>query len=133
MHFGLRGRQDWHHDMKVEVLSFQKDDGGVEFEGLTKTRGGLRVKLRLATPKMFATGMKRCPVAFSKKLLDKRPAELKATGPVYLNVIDKPQTSLWYTTMPMGKNTINVIIETMKETSERCLPRQMLTSHSATK
>ena len=55
--------------MKVEDFSFQKDDGGVEFEGLlTKTRGGgLRVKPRLATPEMFATGMKRCSVAFSKK------------------------------------------------------------------
>ena len=80
MHFGLRGRQE-HHDMKVEDLSFQKDDGGVEFvtfsEGLTKTRGGgLRVKPRLATPKMFATGKKRCPVALLKKYLDKRPEEV---------------------------------------------------------
>ena len=54
--------------MKVEDFSFQKDDGSVEFEGLTKTGGGgLRVKPRLATPEMFATGMKRCSVAFSKK------------------------------------------------------------------
>ena len=58
--------------MKVEDFSFQKDDGGFEFvtfaEGLTKTRGGgLRVKSRLATPKTFATGEKRCPVALLKK------------------------------------------------------------------
>ena len=72
--------------MKVEDFSFQRDDSGVEFvtfsEGLTKTRGGgLRVEPQLATPKMFATGTKRCPVALLKKYLDKRPAELKMTGP----------------------------------------------------
>jgi len=73
MHFGLRRRQE-HHDMKVEDISFQRDDGGVEFvtfsEGLTKTGGGgLRVKPRLATPKMFATGRKRCPRCFVKEVL----------------------------------------------------------------
>ena len=139
MHFGLRGRQE-HHDMKVEDFSFQKDDGGVEFvtfsEGLTKTRGGgLRVKPRLATPKMFATGKKRCPVAILKKYLDKRPAELKTTGPVYLSVIDKPQTSVWYKKMPMGKNTINNIMKTMKENSplKDVCPDKKLTNHSARK
>jgi len=65
MHFGLCSQQE-HNDMKVEDFSFEKD-GGIEFvtfsEGLTKTRGGrLRVKPPLATPKMFATGEKRCPV-----------------------------------------------------------------------
>ena len=81
--------------MKVEDFSFEKDDGGVEFvtfsEGLTKTRGGgLQAKPRVATPKMFATGEKRCPVTLFKKYLNKRPAELKTTGPLYLGVIDKP-------------------------------------------
>ena len=139
MHFGLRGRQE-HHDMKVEDFSFQKDDGGVEFvtfsEGLTKTRGGgLRVKPRLATPKMFATGERRCPVAFLKKYLSKRPAELKTAGPVYLSVIDKPQTSVWYKKVPMGKNTINNIMKTMKENSplkDVCQDKK-LTNHSARK
>ena len=86
MHFGLRGRQE-HHDMMVEDFSIEKDDDGVEFitfsEGPTKTRqGGLRVKPRLATPKMFATGEKRCPVALFKQYLEKRPEEMKQTGPV---------------------------------------------------
>ncbi|XP_068738942.1 uncharacterized protein KIAA1958-like [Montipora capricornis] len=71
MHLGLRGRQE-HHDMMVEDFSSEKDDDGVEFitfsEGPTKTRqGGLRVKPWLATPKMFATGEKRCPVALFKQ------------------------------------------------------------------
>ena len=87
---------------------FQRDDVGVEYvtfsEGLTKTRGdGLRVKPRLAIPKIFATDTKRCPVALLKEYLDKHPAELKLTGPVYLGVMDKPQTSVWYKKCPRVK------------------------------
>ena len=57
-HFGLRGRQE-HHNMKVEDFCLQRDDDGIEYltfaEGPTKTRqGGLKVKPRLVTPKMFA-------------------------------------------------------------------------------
>ena len=68
--------------MMVEDFSIEKDYDGVEFitfsEGPTKTRqGGLRVKPRLATPKMFATGEKRCPVALFKQCLEKRPEEMK--------------------------------------------------------
>ena len=84
MHFGLRGRQE-HHYMMVEDFSIEKDDDGVEFitfsEAPKKTRqGGLRVKHRLATPKIFATGEKRCPVALFKQYLEKRPEEMKKTG-----------------------------------------------------
>ena len=131
MHFGFRGRQE-HHDMMVE-----KDDDRVEFitfsEGTTKTRqGGLRVKPRLATPKMFATGEKRCPVARFKQYLKKRPEEMKKTGPFYLAVIDKLQTSaVWYKKTPMGKNTINNIMNTMKGDSplKDVCPEKKLTNH----
>ena len=77
-HFGLRGRQE-HHQMKVEDFTVQRDDDGTEFltfdEGLTKTRqGGLSVKNRLVTPKMFATGHEeRCPVMLFKLYLEKCP------------------------------------------------------------
>ena len=66
-HFGLRGRQE-HRNMKVEDFCLQWDDDGLEYltlaEGPTKTRQGwLKVKPRLVTPKMFATGNEeRCPV-----------------------------------------------------------------------
>lgn len=140
IHFGLRGRQE-HHDMMVEDFSIEKDDDGVEFitfsEGLSKTRqGGLRVKPRLATPTMFATGEKRCPVVLFKQYLEERPEEMKKTGPFYLAVIDKPQTSaVWYKKTPMGKNTINNIMEAMKEGSplKDVCPEKKLTSHIARK
>ena len=100
-HFGLRGRQE-HHQMKVEDFTLQRDDDGNEFltfaEGPTKTRQeGLSVKTRLANPKMFATGNEeRCPVMFFKRYLEKRPSEMKRSGPFYLTVIDKPVSSVWY-------------------------------------
>jgi len=79
---------------------------------------------------MFATGRKRCPCALLKKYLDKRPAELKMTGPLYLGVIEKPQTSVWY----KKKMLINNIMKTMKLTSESCLPTdKKVTNHSLRK
>ena len=93
------------------------------------------MKPRLATPKMFATNKKRCSVALLKTYLEKRPAELKTTGPAYLGVIYKPQTSVWYKKMPMGKNAINNIMKTMKENSplKDVCPDKKLTNHSARK
>ena len=153
MHFGLRGRRKgwrlliskrwwlrWtrHFFRRFNKKCFFKDFSWRQelciSKGLTKG-GGLRVKPRLATPKMFATGERRCPVAFLKKYLSKRPAELKTAGPVYLSVIDKPQTSVWYKKVPMGKNTINNIMKTMKENSplkDVCQDKK-LTNHSARK
>ena len=94
-HFGLRGRQE-HHQMKVEDFTLQRDDDGTEFltfdEGLTKTRqGGLSVKNRLVTPKMFATcHEEKFLVMLFKLYLEKRRKEMKTSGPFYLSVIDKP-------------------------------------------
>ena len=72
MHFRLRGRQE-HLNVKVEeFLSFQRDDGGVEFvtlnDGLKKTRcSEVRIKPRVVALKMFATGKKGYLVALLQK------------------------------------------------------------------
>ena len=139
-HFGLRGRQE-HHNMKVEDFCLQRDDDGIEYltfaEGPTKTRqGGLKVKPRLVTPKMFATGNEeRCPVMLFKIYLEKRPEEMKTTGPFYLSVIDKPVSNVWFKKTPMGKNTIDSIMKKMKLNSpliDLC-PEKRITDHSARK
>ena len=139
-HFGLRGRQE-HHNMKVEDFCLQRDDDGIEYltfaEGPTKTRqGGLKVKPRLVTPKMFATGNEeRCPVMLFKVYLEKRPDEMKSTGPFYLSVIDKPVSNVWFKKTPMGKNTIDSIMKKMKLNSpliDLC-PEKRITNHSARK
>lgn len=83
----------------------------------TRGGGGPRVKPRLTTPKMFATGKKRCPVAFLRSTY----INVKTTGPVYLGVIDKPQTIVQYKKMLMDKHTVNNIIKTMKENSPKKL------------
>ena len=137
-HFGLRGRQE-HHQMKVEDFLLERDDDAIKMkqivstqwkiledddgnsfltfaEGLTKTRqGGLNVKPRLVKPKMFATGdEERCPINLLKLYLEKRPTEIKTSGPFYLSVIDNPVSSVWYKKTPMGKNTIDTITKNMK-------------------
>ena len=107
--------------MKVEDFTLQRDDEGNELltfaEGQTKTRqGGLSVKTRLVTFKMFATGNEeRCPVMLFKRYLGKRPSEMKKSGPFYLSVIDKPVSSVWYKKTPVGKNTISTIMKNIYE------------------
>ena len=138
--FGLRGRHE-HHQMKLEDFLLERDDDGNEFlmfaEDLTKTRqGGLNVKQRLAKPKMFAAGdEERCPIKLFKLYLEKRPTEIKTSGPFYLSVIDKPVSSVWYKKTPMGKNTIDTIMRNMKENlplKDLC-PEKKITNHSAKK
>ena len=127
--------------MKVEDFCLQRDDDGIEYltfaEGPTKTRqGGLKVKPRLVTPKMFATGNEeRCPVMLFKIYLEKRPEEMKTTGPFYLSVIDKLVSNVWFKKTPMGKNTIDSIMKKMKLNSpltDLC-PEKRITHHSARK
>ena len=87
-------------------------------------------------PKMFAGGNDtRCPVALFKKYIERRPTKMKTTGPFYLSVIDNPTLNVWYKKTPMGKNTINNIVKTMKENSplNDMIPDKKLTNHSARK
>ena len=88
--FGLRGCQE-HRDMYVEDFASSADDNGIEFvtytyeENPTKTRqGGLRKKRRVVQPKMFSTGRQRCPVKLFKTFLERRPEEMRNSGPFYL-------------------------------------------------
>ena len=140
MHFGLRGRQE-HHDMMVEDFSIEKDDDGVEFiifsEGPTKTRqGGLRVKHRLATPKMLATGEKRCPVALFKQYLKKRSRrneENRAILPGCYRQASNQRRVVQGNTD--GQDIINNIMKTMRKGSplKDVCPEKKLTNHSARK
>ena len=103
---------------KTRVSPYESDDAdddGTEFltfdEGLTKMRQvGLSVKNRLVTPKLFATCQEICPVMLFKLYLEKRPKEMKTSGPLYISVIDKPVSSIWFKKTPTGKNTIKTIM-----------------------
>ena len=126
-HFGLRGRQE-HHSMEVQQFSFCFDDNGTEYitskENPTKTRpGGLNSKQRLVLPKMFANGEERCPVQLFKQYLNRRPPELRESGPFYLASIENPKSDIWYKRQKLGVNSIdnmmkNIIKNTSLETSK---------------
>ena len=139
-HFGLRGRQE-HHNMKVEDFCLQQDDDGIEYltfaEGPKKTRqGGQKVKPRLVTPKMFATGNEeRCPLMLFKVYVEKRPEEMRTTGPFYLLVVHKAVSNVWFKKTPMGKNTIDSVMKKMKlnwPLIDLC-PEKRISNHSARK
>ena len=120
-HFGWRGRQG-QHELKIDDFLFSKDDDGAEFiyfvEGPTKTRGhGLNAKHRTTIPKMFSTGdAARCPVMLFRTYIAHRPPQFSDTGPFYLSVIEKPTTTVWYKSIPLGKNSITNIMKKMKWT-----------------
>ena len=102
--FGLRGRQE-HHGMRLEDFRIMKGDDGLEFvefaEGPTKTRpGGLNAKPRQFQPKMFQTGGERCPVALFRQYINRRPRNLRASGPFYLSIKynSGPSDETWYKT-----------------------------------
>ena len=88
--FCFRGRQE-HHAMKMEDFQLCKNDEGMEFvqftEGPTKTRqGGLQSKNRDFQPRMFSVGGERCPVALFKQFVERRPLNMRWSGPFYLSI-----------------------------------------------
>ena len=88
---------------------------------------------RLVTPKMFATGNEeRCPVMLFKVYLEKRPDEMKTTGPFYLSVIDKPVSNVWFKKTPMTKNSIMKKMKLHSPLIDLC-PEKRITNHSARK
>ena len=128
--------------MKVEDFTLQRDDDGTEFltfdEGLTKTRqGGLSVKNRLVTPKMFAAcHEERCPVMLFKLhvYLEKRPKEMKTSG-FYLSVIEKPVSSIWFKKNTNGQKHYKHYHEEdeIKLKEKELCPEKKITNHSARK
>ena len=85
---------------------------------------------------MFATGNEeRCSVMLFKVYPEKRPEEMKTTGPVYLSVIDKPVLNVWLKKMPMGRNTFDSFMKKMKLNSpltDLC-PEKRITNHNTRK
>ena len=85
---------------------------------------------------MFSTGdAARCPVMLFRTYIAHRPPQLSNTGPFYLSVIEKPTATVWYKSIPLGKNSIANIMKKMKLDSPlsiRC-PGKRITNHSARK
>ena len=85
-------------------------------ENPTKTRsGGLRIKRRSTPQLMFSTdGGERDPVRLFKLWPSKRPDGMKDSGPLYLTVINRPESAdVWYARVRIGENTIENIVKSM--------------------
>ena len=137
--FGLRGRQE-HHGMRLEDFRIMKGDDGLEFvefaEGPTKTRpGGLNAKPRQFQPKMFQTSGERCPVALFRQYINRRPRNLRASGPFYLSIKynSGPSHETWYTVQPMGENKINSMMKNIISQTSLQSSEKRFTNHSARK
>ena len=122
--------------MYVEDFAFSTDDNGIEFltyeENSTKTRqGGLRKKRRVVQPKMFATGGQRCPVKLFKTFVERRPEEMRNSGPFYLALNERPKTQVWYKRQRMDVKSINSFMKNMASQSD--IQGKKLTNHSARK
>ena len=140
-HFGTRGRQE-HHQIRVEELKFVKNavTGEADYvewvEGVTKTRqGGLVKKERRVPQQAYATGGIRCPVRLLKKLVSKRPENMKMSGPLYLTPLRSFQADreVWYATTPVGVNTINNYMKSMANAAGLDGTGKRLTNHSVRK
>ena len=124
-HFGFRGRQD-HYDAYVEdfeVVCIQIEGGEmakcVRFsENPTKTRtGGLTAKHRKTPQEMWATdGGSRDPVRLFEEFLRRRPSEMRTSGPLYLTIIQRPKTEVWYAKSKMGEHKLGSIMRTLAKT-----------------
>ena len=56
-------------------------------EGPTKTRqGGLQSKNRDFQPRIFSVGGERCPVALFKQFVERRPLNMRWSGPFFLGI-----------------------------------------------
>jgi len=85
---------------------------------------------------MYETADKtRCPVAMFQMFKEKRPTELTNTDPLYLAVIDKPKSDIWYKSNKMGIHTINTMMKSMKINSplSEASQNKKITNHSARK
>jgi len=123
-HFGFRGRQD-HYDVYVqdfEVSCIQVEGEEmvkcVRFkENPTKTTGGLTVKHRKTPQEMWATdGGPRDPVRLFEEFVKRRPLEMRNSGPLYLTIIQRPKTEVWYAKSKMGEHKLGSIMKTLAQT-----------------
>ena len=84
-------------------------------EGPTKTRqGGLQSKNKDFQPRIFSVGGERFPVAFFKQFVERRPLNMRWSGPFYLSVKANRRLNdnIWFKTQPMGVNTISNMMKT---------------------
>ena len=139
-HFGFRGRQDHYdayvQDFEVAWIQIQGRELAkcVRFnENPTKTRsGGLSAKHRKTPQEMWATdGGPRDPVQLFEEFLRRRPLEMRTSGPLYLAIIQRPKTEVWYAKSRMGEHKLGSIMKTLAQTIS--IDGKKISNHSTRK
>jgi len=122
MHFGWRAR-DEHRRVLLGDLEVRREEGGEKSEYIfwhtargSKTRSGSKEfgPKRYFNPRIYATGTDRCPVKFFKSYLARWPTDMgKPDDPLYLAVMKKPQTEVWFKKQPLGIHSLGKFMKTM--------------------
>ena len=86
----------------------------MEFVQFKTRRGGLQNKNRDFQPRMFSVGGGRCLVALFKQFVERRPLNMRWSGPFYLSIKTNRRLNddIWFKTQPMGVNTISNMMKT---------------------
>ena len=67
---------------------------------------------------------------FLELLISKRPPNLKNTGPLYLRPLDKPHEDVWYSSQPVGVNTIDTYMKKIAKLGNVDFTNKKFTTHS---
>ena len=99
----------------------------------TKTRtGGLTVAHRKTPQEMWATGGgPRDPVRLFEEFLNWRPLEIRTSAPLYLAIIQRPQTEVWYAKFRMRAYKLGSIMKSLGKTVN--LEGKRISNHSTRK
>lgn len=69
-----------------------------------------------------------------EELLQRRPPDLRSTGPFYLGIIPKPKTDVWFSRRRMGEHKIGDIMKTIADKSGlSAVSGKKITNHSSRK
>ena len=104
----------------------------------TKTRKGQENGHQQAfQPKIYATGMERCPIKFYKLFSDQRPKEMKQPySPFSLAVWQsscRKKREIWYMRAPLGKRHIGRFLSSAADNTCMQRIRGKVTNHSVQK
>ena len=70
---------------------------------------------------------------FIQKLISKRPAPLKTSGPLYLQPLKHPREDQWYSVQPVGINQVDKYMKDMAAMAKLDTTNKNFTNHSIRK
>ena len=132
LHFARRGRENFRNLCKSSFM-LSKDDTGrefLEFKYHEKTKNHASIDSFQTKPRLYASEKtENCPLAAIKLYMAKLDpnCDILFTKAKYSKVFNPQKEEVWYTTKPLGINTIGNL---MKNISKRLGLSQMYTNHS---